>query len=60
MRTGREATKREQLRMWEIERMVVVDERTGIGPSAQVETGLKKYKGPLFLSGGKVVVVVGI
>lgn len=31
MRTGREATKREQLRMWEKEGMVVVDKRAGIG-----------------------------
>jgi hypothetical protein len=41
MRTGREATKREQLRMWEKEEMVVVAERAGMGPRAQVETGLK-------------------
>lgn len=48
MRTGREATKREQLRMWEIERMVVVDDRAGIGPARRWKLALNSIRDPSF------------
>lgn len=60
MRTGREATKREQLKMWEKEGMVVWMREQGKAPEPRWKLVLNSIGDPFFSPRGEVVMVVGI